>query len=206
VSTCEPRAFCCGNHCCPDGTTCCGNGCCDPNLCQTCVDGHCQSRCDSSLCEDCNNGFCEVCGGDTNKICCDGTCCDSATECCVNGECKPKCIPEGGELCQYTLPGGVPCAFNNIDDPTCVPCWGPGCEGMMCEWAPQNPPKNNDICQPGCGCELHNKECVMAYTKTCQNTFCWYVPPPWVCCTCEEPGGLVTLEPFGSRTVCGPGP
>jgi hypothetical protein len=133
-----------------------------------------------------------------------GKCCDPATECCVNGECKPKCIPEGGSICQYTLPDSVLCLFRNVDDFSCNPCWGPGCEGMFCAWEISGSPKNNDICQPGCSCDLHNEACVMAYQKTCQNDIDW-LPLPHIVCTCQNPGGLVDMTPFGTRTVCGPG-
>jgi hypothetical protein len=133
--------------------------------------------------------------------------------CCVDGGdggvCKPRCIPEGGDLCSCSLPLEVPCGWNGPDDPTCLSCVEPhsGCEGGWCGWSVDAHNKN-DICQPGCSCQLHEGDfCVLAHAKVCENGICcclWPLPLPYMCCQCVDPGGLVTPVQFGSRNVCGP--
>ena len=147
-----------------------------------------------------------MCNDDPGKFCCDGTCCDNG-KCCDNGTCVDKCIEGGGDKCDYELSSAVACQINNIDDLSCAewPCTGPGCEDGFCQWSVSGSSTNNDICRPGCPCELHSEPCVIAYAKTCQDSICWF-PLPYVCCECLNPGGLNDPVPFGTRSVCGAEP
>jgi len=225
---CPDGQTCCHGHCCvPSACDECVDGLC--KVCggrayESCCNGSCYDTRTQRCCDDTGTGYkCNkdeaCCHGtciDINATCCEdghpcygfdeccnSSCCAWQTECCVAGVCKPRCIPEGDGFCEYTLPPGAPCQFMSITDPHCVPCWGPGCEGMMCEWVTNSPLKINDICQPGCICELSTEPCVYAYTKTCKYIPCWWCPPFFAHCSCEEPVGLVDLVPYGTRTVCG---
>ncbi len=169
---CASPKWCCDNkkcydhdaeHCCYNGTgktcpnnkNCCGDNCCDPQQCESCVEGSCQSSCDSEECEECDgNGNCKVCNGDLNKTCCNGQCCDSKKcESCIDGSCQicggdstKKCCPDGSCV--------KPCELEDASE--------------VCEGATVS-------CPGGCNlmCEGHNK---IVYTgnkpQTCKEPGC----------------------------------